>query len=476
MPDTDLLLPSLRDTHVVVVGDVMLDRYWHGQAQRVSQEAPVPVVDVERVEDRPGGAANVALNIVSLGARCTLIGVVGDDDAGLALRGVLESAGVQCDFVVAPDYQTVVKLRVISQRQQLLRTDFEKPMPMVAEAVERKARDHLQGAAALVLEDYDKGTLSEPGSLVQAGREAGVKVLVDPKAKSLDAYRGAYIVKPNDHEFRALTGAWKDDDEFAASVERACRSLDLEALVVTRGSKGLIVAMADGSHEHVPANEVEVYDETGAGDTVISVLALGTAVGWAPPRSARLANLAASLVVAKLGTATVSGPELAYAAARKNRSDRGILSRAQLVEAVRRAAQAGERVVFTNGCFDILHAGHVTYLEEARTLGDRLVVAVNDDASVKRLKGATRPVNPLDRRLRVLSGLAAVDWVVGFEEDTPEPLLELLRPHVLVKGGDYAPDEVVGHEIVHGYGGEVRVLSLVDDLSTTGILEQLRQG
>ncbi|MAT84060.1 MAG: bifunctional heptose 7-phosphate kinase/heptose 1-phosphate adenyltransferase [Gammaproteobacteria bacterium] len=468
-------LPSLEGVHVVVVGDVMLDRYWIGDARRVSQEAPVPVVDVGRTEDRPGGAANVALNVASLGARCTLVGLVGDDEAARTLSAGLTAAGVVCDFVTVDDWPTVLKLRVVSQNQQLLRADFERALARdLSAAVGERMAAHLEGASALVLQDYDKGALSDPGPLVTLAREAGVPVVVDPKHKPLGRYAGADLVKPNVHEFEAAVGPWEDDDGLVRLGQALCREHGFGALVVTRGGRGMTVVAADGAHQHIPARPVDVYDVTGAGDTAAAALAVTASLGWDPVACAQVANVASGIAVGKSGTAAVTGPELALALAASPRADRGVLSRAQLADAVAQARARGERIVFTNGCFDILHAGHVAYLEEARALGDRLVVAVNDDASVRRLKGAGRPVNPLAGRLRVLSALSAVDWVVGFDEDTPEPLLEALRPEVLVKGGDYAPDEVVGAELVRAYGGDVRVLGLVADLSTTAIVQRIR--
>jgi D-beta-D-heptose 7-phosphate kinase/D-beta-D-heptose 1-phosphate adenosyltransferase len=298
---------------------------------------------------------------------------------------------------------------------------------------------------------------------------------VDPKHKPLASYAGADIVKPNAHEFRAAVGDWSDDDALIRAATTSCAEIDVNALVITRGSRGMTVVERSGRHQHIPALPVDVYDVTGAGDTAAAALAVTRSLGWDARACAQVANVASGIVVGKSGTAAVTGPELAFALNAAARVDRGILVREQLADAVAQARAAGERIVFTNGCFDILHAGHVAYLEEARALGDRLVVAVNDDESVRRLKGTGRPVNPLDRRLRVLSGLLAVDWVVGFPEDTPEALLELLRPDVLVKGGDYAPEQVVGAEIVRAYGGQVRVLGLVEDCSTTAIVQRLQQ-
>ncbi len=468
-------LPSLESVHVLVVGDVMLDRYWMGAARRISQEAPVPVVDVQSTDDRPGGAANVALNVASLGARCTLVGVVGDDESGRTLAAMLGAAGVACDFLVVENWPTILKLRVVSQNQQLLRTDFERPLPEdPAAAVRERVHRHLDAATALVLQDYDKGALNDPRPLIDLAAAAGVPVVVDPKHKPFASYAGADLVKPNAQEMEAAVGPWADDDALVALGRSLCGHHRLGSLVITRGGRGMTVVQADGAHQHIPARPVDVYDVTGAGDTAAAALAVTRSLGWDPAACAQVANVASGIAVGKAGTVAVTGPELAIALAASPRADRGMLSRAQLADAVAQARARGERIVFTNGCFDILHAGHVAYLEEARGLGDRLVVAVNDDASVRRLKGVGRPVNPLHRRLRVLSALAAVDWVVGFEEDTPEPLLETLRPEVLVKGGDYGADEVVGADIVRGYGGEVRVLSLVADLSTTAIVARIQ--
>lgn len=470
-------LPSLEAVHVLVVGDLMLDRYWMGSARRVSQEAPVPVVDVERTEDRPGGAANVALNVVSMGARCTLVGLVGDDTAAQSLETMLSAAGVTCDFVTVDDWPTILKLRVVSQNQQLLRTDFERPLPEdLRAAVQGRIERHIAGASVLVLQDYDKGALEDPGGLIGAARAAGVAVLVDPKHKPMARYAGADLVKPNVHEFEAAVGPWADDTELVSLGRQLCTEHSFNALVITRGERGMTVVEVDGSHQHIPAQSVDVYDVTGAGDTAAAALAVTRSLGWAAGACAQVANVASGIAVGKSGTAAVTGPELAVALAASPRPDRGILDRAQLADAVAQARRRGERIVFTNGCFDILHAGHVAYLEEARALGDRLVVAVNGDESVRRLKGKGRPVNSLERRLRVLSGLAAVDWVLGFPEDTPEALLTELRPDVLVKGGDYSAEQVVGADIVKGYGGEVHVLGLVADLSTTAIVARLQQG
>jgi D-beta-D-heptose 7-phosphate kinase/D-beta-D-heptose 1-phosphate adenosyltransferase len=278
---------------------------------------------------------------------------------------------------------------------------------------------------------------------------------------------------PNLHEFEAVVGPCADEAELVARAQHLLGELELEALLITRGEHGMTLLRPQQPELHLPAQAREVFDVTGAGDTVISVLAAALAAGAALPAAMALANLAAGLVVGKLGTASVTAPELRRALQREQGSGRGAMTAGQLLVAVQDARAHGERIVFTNGCFDIIHAGHVGYLEQARRLGDRLVVAVNDDASVSRLKGPGRPINTLARRMAVLAGLAAVDWVVSFAEDTPEPLLELLRPDILVKGGDYNKEQVVGWRIVEGYGGAVRVLSFLDDCSTTAIINKI---
>ncbi len=470
-----LTMPRFDKSQVLVIGDVMLDRYWHGGTSRISPEAPVPVVKVGQVEDRAGGAGNVALNIAALGSGASLISVVGDDEAGEALDSRLTAAGIHTDFQVSKDKPTITKLRVISRHQQLIRMDFEESFASEDSVdFESKAEKLLPMMGAVIISDYAKGSLQDTQALIQAARVAKVPVLVDPKGTDFARYRGATLLTPNLHEFEAVVGSCDHESELVAKGTELMLKLDLEALLVTRGEHGMTLLRPNQSELHLPARAREVFDVTGAGDTVISVLASSLAAGEELPQAVALANLAASIVVAKLGTATISGPELRRAIQAEQGSERGVMTEEQLLIALEDARAHGEKVVFTNGCFDIIHAGHVGYLEDTRALGDRLIVAINSDASVKRLKGEARPINPVDRRMAVLSGLEAVDWVVSFEDDTPERLLELMKPDVLVKGGDYTEDQVVGWEIVKANGGEVKVLSFFDNCSTTAIVEKIR--
>ena len=472
-----LEMPRFEQARVLILGDIMLDRYWSGGASRISPEAPVPVVRVEDITDRPGGAGNVALNVAALGAHTRLSGFTGDDEMADSLQDMLAAAGVDCEFVRVAAQPTITKLRVISRHQQLLRLDFENPgasLPVAALAQDLDAR--LQACDVLLLSDYAKGGLADPAPLIAAARAREIPVLVDPKGNDFARYCGASLLTPNLQEFEAVVGPCATEAELVASGERLMAELELGALLLTRGEHGMTLLRPGEEELHLPARAREVFDVTGAGDTVIGVLAAALAGGASLPDAVALANIAAGIVVGKLGTAAVSAPELRRAVQQEQGAERGVMSLEQLLVAVADARSHGERVVFTNGCFDIIHAGHVSYLEQARRCGDRLIVAVNSDASVRRLKGSGRPINPEERRMAVLAGMEAVDWVVCFTQDTPLALLQALQPDLLVKGGDYqAKEDVVGWEVVEAYGGQVQVLDMVESLSTSAIVNRIQE-
>ena len=470
-----LSMPQFNQSQVLVIGDVMLDRYWHGGTNRISPEAPVPVVKVEQVEDRPGGAGNVALNIAALGAGASLIGIVGNDEAGRALETRLNAAHIHTDFQVVNNKPTITKLRVISRHQQLLRMDFEQNFALEDSSdFVAKAEKIVPHMGAIILSDYAKGSLQNVQTLIAIANSHNIPVLVDPKGSDFYRYKNATLMTPNLHEFEAVVGQCKTEQELVDKGLELLASLSLQALLVTRGEHGMTLLRAGFPELHLPARAREVFDVTGAGDTVISVLAASLAAGEPLPQSVGLANLAAGIVVGKLGTATISAPELRRAVKMEQGSERGVLTEEQLLMAVEEARAHGEKIVFTNGCFDIIHAGHVGYLEDTRALGDRLIVAINSDESVSRLKGPGRPINPVDRRMAVLAGLEAVDWVIYYNDDTPERLLNIIKPDVLVKGGDYTEAQVVGHEIVKAYGGSVKVLSFFENVSTTAIVKKIQ--
>ncbi|WP_028771982.1 bifunctional D-glycero-beta-D-manno-heptose-7-phosphate kinase/D-glycero-beta-D-manno-heptose 1-phosphate adenylyltransferase HldE [Shewanella waksmanii] len=468
-------LPAFEKAKVLVVGDVMLDRYWTGPTGRISPEAPVPVVRINQNEDRPGGAANVALNIATLGGHVSLAGIVGQDENADALTTGIQALGVTPKWHTVVEKPTITKLRVMSRNQQLIRLDFEEPYSATdSQALLDSAVASLPDVDVVILSDYAKGALIDPREFIQQAKAQGVKVLVDPKGSDFSKYRGATLLTPNLHEFELVAGTVTSEADLVEKAHKLLKQFDLEALLVTRSEKGMTLITAENTELHIPTVAREVHDVTGAGDTVISALATSLAAGSDMPEACAIANTAAGIVVAKLGTSTVSRIELVEALSHtQGEMGFGVVTEDQLVYALEQAKLRGERVVMTNGCFDILHAGHVSYLQEAQAQGDRLIVAVNDDDSVRRLKGDGRPVNPVDRRMAVLAGLASVDWVIPFSEDTPQRVIARLLPDLLVKGGDYKIEEIAGGKEVIAAGGVVKVLCFEDGISTTKIIENI---
>lgn len=466
-------IPDFSSARVVVAGDVMLDRYLFGSTGRISPEAPVPVVHVQETDDRPGGAANVAVNLASLGVSTRLLGVVGKDVAADALVALMGDNGIACDFTRAGDRPTITKTRVQSRGQQLIRLDDENPAAMPGDAIADALRAAMDGAGAVVLSDYGKGALADVATMIAICRDAGTEVVVDPKGTDFGKYRGASLLTPNQAEFEAVAGKCASDEELVDRASALADELDLGALLITRSEKGMLLIESGAEPLFLRTQAREVFDVTGAGDTVVATLAGALASGQKLSTAAALANVAAGLVVRKIGAATVTPGELAAALHRRGQGGRSLVDPDALLALIAESRARNERVVMTNGCFDVLHAGHVAYLEEAGSLGDRLIVAVNDDDSVRRLKGASRPINTLADRLRVLAGLAAVDWVVPFAEDTPAGLVKRVLPDVLVKGGDYQAEDIAGAQAVLRNGGEVRVLSFRDGHSSSRIIDRL---
>lgn len=471
-----IYFPDYLKAKVLVLGDIMLDRYWHGGTSRISPEAPVPVVKVNNIEDRPGGAANVALNVASLGGAVSLMGLTGEDESAAILETLLTEKAVECLFQKIPQHPTITKLRVLSQHQQLIRLDFEESFnqgELHSQLIER-FQNSLEGMGAIVLSDYAKGALQEVTQLISIANQKNIPVLVDPKGAEFEKYRGATLVTPNLSEFEAVVGRCNNDNQTIVERGEVLRdSMQWHALLVTRGEHGMTLLEKGCPPIHLSAQAREVFDVTGAGDTVIGTLAASIAAGGDLASATTLANTAAGIVVGKLGTATATMAELRRAFMGLSNSDRGVLSKEELMIRIADARAHGEKLVMTNGCFDILHPGHVAYLEQARELGDRLIVAVNSDDSVKRLKGKNRPINPLQHRMAVLAGLAAVDWVVPFEEDTPAQLIAKVIPDILVKGGDYTVEQIAGADTVMNSGGKVEILPFREGLSTTRIIQTI---
>ncbi len=471
------ILPDYQNSGVLIIGDVMLDRYWHGPTGRISPEAPVPVVKVENNEERPGGAANVAMNIASLGGHAHIVGLTGIDEPAKVLNETLSALKVKCDFVSIPNYPTITKLRVLSRGQQLLRLDFEDKFENVEpELILDRMDQTLPKVNAVVLSDYAKGALDQVQLFIQKSRQSGVPVFVDPKGADFERYRGATLLTPNMTEFELVVGKVNSEADLVSKGLALIEQYDFDALLVTRSEHGMTLRRRDKAPFNLPTLAKEVFDVTGAGDTVISVLAASVAAGKELDEACALANAAAGIGVGKLGTSTVSTIELAEAVHGSQDTDYGVVNEQALIEAVKNAQAKGETVVMTNGCFDILHAGHVSYLNHAAELGNRLIVAVNTDESVKRLKGPGRPVNSTDRRMAVLAGLGAVDWVIPFSEETPQRLIGEVLPDLLVKGGDYKVEEIAGGKEVIASGGEVKVLNFEDGCSTTEIINAIKGG
>jgi D-beta-D-heptose 7-phosphate kinase/D-beta-D-heptose 1-phosphate adenosyltransferase len=470
-------LGGLAGVRVLVVGDVMLDRFVAGRVERISPEGPVPVLRVEHEQAVLGGAGNVLRNLNALGAEAMLLAVTGDDPAGREVeRLVAAEDGEGSRLLVVPARATTIKERYIAGGQQLLRADREtgdRIPEATARALAEAARAALPGAAALVLSDYGKGTLPRDmlATLIGAARAAGRPVIVDPKGDDFSRYRGASLVTPNRRELERASGRGAGDDQ---AVEDACRALiercGLEGVLATRSEAGMTLVERDDAVRHLRAAAREVFDVTGAGDSVVAVLGAALAAGIASPDAARLANIAAGLVVGRLGTAVARPDELRRALLA---SDTRAVPLEALLDLVTAWRRAGLEVGFTNGCFDLLHPGHLSLLRQAKAACDRLIVGLNSDASARRLKGGGRPVQDEAARAAVLAALADVDQVVIFAEDTPLGLIEALRPDVLIKGAEYTLAQVVGAEFVQGYGGRVLLAEILPGHSTTGTIERL---
>ena len=472
------ILERLGGVHVWVIGDVMLDEYVSGVVDRISPEAPVPVVRVRETEFRLGGAANVARQAAALGARVSLAGAVGGDDSGARLLELCAASGIDTRAVVSlPERATTRKLRVLGHSQQLVRLDWEDASPCAPETMERAIRQLATGPApdAIILSDYAKGALTPEAIAAALAVRGNAPVVVDPKHRDFKRYRGATAVTPNLRELEIAAGEAldaEDTDAIESAARRIARSAALEALVVTLGSQGMLVVPTEGVAVWVPAEKREVYDVTGAGDTAIAVLAVALAAGAPLAAAAQIANSAAGVAVGQVGAVAVEPGRIRDALAA--RPEGKVLRRDELAARAASWRTAGKRIVFTNGCFDLLHSGHLALLEHAARLGDVLVLAINGDASVRRLKGPERPLVPQAERAALLAALSFVDAVAIFDEDTPLETLEAVRPHVLVKGADYRPDQIVGRELVESYGGRVAVVPLVPDKSTSALVERIK--
>ena len=468
----DIIFKPQNSAKVLVVGDIILDEYIYGETSRISPEAPVPIVRVDNTEERAGGAANVALNVSSLGLSVDLLGITGKDESSDRLKKILTKQNVTCHFIKDESLPTTTKRRIVSQHQQLIRLDYENKKTTKTSSLLDKYIELIEKVDIVILSDYAKGSLLGVDSFIKYANKKNIPVLVDPKSDDFTPYKNTTILTPNEKEFEVIVGKYNTEDELIKKGKLLCKELKLSALLVTRGNKGMTLIRDEKPPIYHHAVTHEVFDVTGAGDTVIAVLAVSIASNFSLEIATSFANTAAGLVVEKFGTAYVTVDEI-----NKNLNDNKKLSTIvdpdNALKIIQDIRDRGKTIIMTNGCFDIIHTGHVRYLNKARSIGDFLLVAINDDDSVKRLKGNSRPINNLENRAVVLNGLSSVDLVVTFNEDTPEKLIEFLKPDSLVKGGDYKEEEIIGADFVKRSGGNVVVLPFEKGNSTTNILKKI---
>jgi D-beta-D-heptose 7-phosphate kinase/D-beta-D-heptose 1-phosphate adenosyltransferase len=474
-------LKNLSQAKVLVVGDVMVDRYWYGDTGRISPEAPVPVVKVNKLEDKAGGAANVAKNIAHLDGQVSLLGIIGDDEYGRTLNSLLTDENIASQLVVQKDHPTIAKMRIISRHQQVVRLDLEDNFTQQhSQLLLDKLNNIINEYDFVVFSDYNKGSLSLIKEMITVAKNAGKTVLVDPKSKDLSQYAGADFITPNLTEYSAAGGQVGSEEIIAQSAREIIKTAKIGAMLLTRSEQGMSLITKDEKHDFA-AQVLEVSDVTGAGDTVIATLSVMLAAGMPAKNSVEVANLAAGIVVGKLGAGTVSPEELGHKLS-QYLVETGEHYQApfdDVLQHIEFARQNGETIVFTNGCFDILHAGHVRYLAQAKAKGDRLVVGLNNDESIARLKGPERPINPLEERAMVISALGSVDWVIPFgkleNNDTPAKLIEQVKPDILIKGGDYTVAQIAGADFVLANGGKVEVLEFLNGCSTSNVIKKIQK-
>tara|TARA_Y100000590_G_scaffold96803_1_gene110022 strand:+ start:5255 stop:6667 length:1413 start_codon:yes stop_codon:yes gene_type:complete len=468
-------LKLLSKSKILVFGDVMLDRYVSGSVDRVSPEAPVPVLKPIKEEIRLGGAANVALNLSSLGSKVSLIGITGKDSSSKQISNLIKENKIKNELVHS-SLPTITKLRLLSSKQQLLRVDNEEEFTKNDWQSAKRRFDKSIGLSSsnlLIISDYGKGTLQDIPALIKKAKKLNKMVLVDPKGNNFSKYKGADIITPNFSEFIGEVGPVGSEREISSKAKSLIKSLNLGALLVTRGSEGMTLFKKEKNkidRSNFPTQAKEVFDVSGAGDTVIASLAAALSAGFDISSAVKLANVAAGIVVGKSGTATAYLSEIEPHFS----DDDLVFSLGEVKKYSSILKKNNKKVVFTNGCFDILHAGHVHYLEQAKKMGDELVVGLNSDSSVKALKGKKRPINNLQHRAKVLSSLRCVDKIVSFEDETPIKLIKAIKPDILVKGGDYKVKDVVGHKEVGSWGGKVKIIPMVPGLSTTNIIKKMK--
>lgn len=479
---TTTLIDRLKTARVLSVGDIMLDRYVKGSVERISPEAPIPVLHINHEKVMLGGSGNVAANIGALGASGTIISILGDDGAGAEVERLVRALKT-IDFFPAtlPGRPTTIKTRFVAGSQQMMRADIEDVSPIdkqVEKEIINNAKSAMKNHGAIVVSDYGKGALSDNvlQAIIKAATTAKVNVIVDPKGRDFSRYKGAYVITPNKKElFEATNMAVETDDEIVAAARSIIKSAGIKYVLATRSADGMSLVAAKGKPVHFKAHALDVFDVSGAGDTVVAVLAMGLAAGGDIAQAAKIANVAAGIVVAKAGTATASASELAHAIHNQEMgmAELKVLSVEEMEIKAGLWRDSGLKIGFTNGCFDLLHPGHISLLSEARGQCDKLIIGLNSDSSVSRIKGKSRPIQAESSRAQVLGATAAVDGIVIFSEDTPINLIKAIKPDVLIKGADYKISEVVGGDIVKKYGGKIYLAKIKAGHSTTETVKKL---
>ncbi len=472
-------LPIFENLNIVVIGDVILDKYIAGECERISPEAPVPIINVSSLKSLPGGASNVASNLFSIGANIILICPYGKDKSSSELEEILQKNRLNCRYIYDKSFKTPTKTRVLSQGQQIVRFDqYDKTVNTKADKIIKELAKIDKKIDLIIFSDYDKGALFEIDKILEYTIKKSIKTLVDPKGANFDKYKNCSIITPNLKEFSKIVGSFTNNMEFEEKAFNLLDKLSLEALLITKGKYGLSLFTKSKDHQEIPAEASEVFDVTGAGDTVISVLAAMYASGASLYDAAFVANIAAGISIQRQGTVQVTREELTNALTKKNKHKHisKILDKSIDLELfVKSLKQKNKKIVMTNGCFDLLHAGHVSYLEASKSMGDYLIVGINNDESVRRLKGHKRPINILENRLRVISSLNCIDLIIPFSEDTPINLIKTIKPDIYVKGADYKLNEIIGADFIRGYGGEVNLIPLLNGLSTSNTIRKISE-
>jgi len=471
-----MLFKKFIESNILVIGDLILDEYWHGFSERMSPEAPVPVVNLNSKEHRIGGAGNVALNIVSLNSNAHLISNVGNDQDGNIIKHLLKKNNIKITLYSSKNVRTIKKIRVLSNKQQMIRLDFEDKRENYKIKFNNTFRDAIKRSKLIIISDYNKGTLDSLEEIIEFASKEKKIIVVDPLGDDFSKYKNSTILTPNLKEFKNIVGEINGHKDFLSKARKMIKDLNLKALLVTKGDKGMILVEKKSFYE-IPANTIEVSDVSGAGDTVSACIALGLASNLSLRQSAYIANLAASIAVSKIGTSAVKQAELSKAinSLHYNKTEAKNLDNKKIFDEFLKNTKSTSKIVMTNGCFDILHIGHIEYLRKAKKLGDFLVVAVNSDKSVKKLKGNERPINHQKNRIKVLKSLYFVDYVISFKEDTPLKIIKKISPDILVKGGDYKIFQVSGANYVKSYGGEVKIIELIKGISTSQIIDYIKK-